>query len=87
MENPKLRRLHDEWLIEATIEEMQEKLSAGEVTSKDLVHMYLYRIAEFDQKLLSVIEINPDALQIAAALDSERKNQGPRGPFMEFRFY
>lgn len=80
MENPKLRRLHDEWLIEATIEEVQEKLSAGEVTSTDLVHMYLYRIAEFDQRLLSVIEINPDALQIAAAIDSERKNQGPRGP-------
>ena len=29
--------------------------------------------------LRSVIEINPDALQIAAALDAERKSHGARG--------
>ena len=74
MKNPRLIKLHDEWLLEATIEDMQEKLASGEVSSVDLIHMYLYRIAEYDTDLRSVIEINPDALQIAAALDSREKS-------------
>lgn len=83
MENPKLKKLHDEWLVEATIDEMQEKLATGEITSKELVLMYLYRIANFEKSgpaINSIIEVNPDALQIAEALDSERKQHGPRGP-------
>jgi amidase len=83
MENLKLKLLSEEWLIEATIDEMQEKMNNGELTSKDLVLMYLNRIAKFDQqgpKINSVLEINPDALQIAAALDAERKVNGQRGP-------
>ena len=79
MKNPRLIKLHDEWLLEATIEDMQEKLASGEVSSVDLIHMYLYRIAKYDTDLRSVIEINPDALQIAAALDAERKVHGARG--------
>jgi amidase len=83
MENLKLKQLSEEWLIEITIDEMQEKMNNGELTSKDLVQMYLNRIAKFDQqgpKINSVLEINPDALQIAAALDAERKGKGQRGP-------
>src|SRR5262249_22633436 len=41
------------------------------------------RIAAVDRvgpRLRSVIEINPDALVIAEALDKERKEKGPRGP-------
>src|SRR5262249_61769154 len=30
--------------------------------------------------ICSVIEVNPDALQLADALDRERKAKGPRGP-------
>lgn len=78
MQNPKLKQLHDEWLIEATIDEMQEKLSSGEFTSVDLVHMYLHRISHFDGEIRSVLEVNPDALHIAAALDLERAQKGPR---------
>ncbi|UII57816.1 amidase [Cytobacillus spongiae] len=83
MFHPRLKKLHNEWLIEATIDEMQEKMNGGEVTSKELVLMYMYRIAQFDCKgaqINSILEINPDALQIAAGLDAEREEQGPRGP-------
>ena len=80
MENPKLKKLHDDWLLEATIDGVQEKLEAGELTSVDLVHMYLHRISEYDSEIRSVIEISPDALQIAAALDMERKTHDVRGP-------
>ncbi|MBS4209255.1 amidase family protein [Bacillus sp. FJAT-50079] len=80
MENPRLRKWHDEWLLEATIEDLQKKLSEGELTSVDLVQMYLYRVGKYDKEIRSVIEINPDALYIAAALDAERKRNGARGP-------
>ncbi|SDM57792.1 amidase family protein [Bacillus sp. OK048] len=78
MENPKLKKFLDEWLEEATITKMQEKMSSGELTSKDLVTMYLHRISIFDKSINSILEVNPDALQIAAALDAERKETGPR---------
>ncbi|OCA83084.1 amidase [Bacillus sp. FJAT-27225] len=83
MQNPKLKHLYETWLEEATITDMQEKMESGELTSKELILMYLYRIAEFDHNgpgLRSVLEINPDALHIAEALDAERKESGPRGP-------
>ncbi|ALC92407.1 amidase [Bacillus sp. FJAT-18017] len=83
MQNPKLKHLYDTWLEEATIEDMQEKMKSGELTSKELVLMYLYRISQYDHKgseLRSVLEINPEALHIAAALDAERKADGPRSP-------
>lgn len=70
-------------IVEATIAEIQAALAAGEITSKQLVLMYLERIAEHDKHGLtinSVLEINPDALFIAESLDVERALQGPRGP-------
>ncbi|UTR08810.1 amidase family protein [Evansella sp. LMS18] len=82
MENPKLKKLSEEWLPEAAIEDIQEKLGTGEITSRELVLMYLHRIASYDRhgpSLNSVLEINPDALQIAEALDSERRQKGSRG--------
>lgn len=55
----------------------------GEVDSEQLVSWYLERIEAIDRngpRLNAVIEINPDALQIARALDQERRQSGPRGP-------
>ncbi|WHY87430.1 amidase family protein [Neobacillus novalis] len=78
MENPKLKKWHDEWLEEATISGLQEKMERGELTAKELVLMYLHRISAYDSGLHSVLEVNPDALQIAEALDAERKESGPR---------
>lgn len=80
MKNPHLNTLMAEWLPEATIEEMQEKMEKGELSSHDLVLMYQARIAAFDKITNSVLELNPDALHIAAALDAERKQKGTRGP-------
>lgn len=70
-------------IIEATILDIQSALESGEITSKNLVLMYLDRIANHDKNGLtinSVLEINPDVLFIAEALDTERALQGPRGP-------
>ncbi|WP_226677933.1 amidase family protein [Mesobacillus jeotgali] len=80
MKNPRLNTLMEEWLPEATIDEMQGKMEKGELSSHDLVLMYQARIAAFDKTINSVLELNPDALHIAAALDAERKQNGPRGP-------
>ncbi|WP_115991369.1 amidase family protein [Cohnella lupini] len=68
---------------EATVADMQAAMKSGELSSLELVSMYLERIAAYDKegpKLNSVLEINPDALAIAEALDVERKLKGPRGP-------
>ena len=83
MKNPQLQTLVEKWLPEATIDDMQSKMESGELTSKQLVFMYLSRIADFDKNgpmINSVLEVNPDAIHIAAALDAERKELGPRGP-------
>ena len=70
-------------LEEVTIAELQQAMTLGLITARELVHQYLRRIRELDQRgprLKAVIELNPDALTIAAALDRERRDQGPRGP-------
>ncbi|MBA2174221.1 amidase [Halobacillus locisalis] len=62
---------------------MQTALTNGKTTSKKLAMEYLNRIANYDQKgpnINAVMEINPDALHIAEALDNERKQKGSRGP-------
>ncbi|MEH7154773.1 amidase family protein [Neobacillus drentensis] len=78
MENPKLKKLYDTWLEETTITQIQEKFEKGELTSKELVLMYIHRIAAYDGRLHSILEVNPNALQIAESLDAERKKNGPR---------
>ena len=68
---------------EKTIAELQAAMAAGTLTSRRLTQAYLRRIQRIDLsgiQLNSVIEVNPDALAIAAALDQERRRQGPRGP-------
>jgi amidase len=68
---------------EATISDLQTRMKSGELTSRALTEAYLSRIQEIDKDgltLNSVIELNPDALAIAEALDKERKEKGTRGP-------
>lgn len=79
MKKTNLKKLCDEWIIETTIDEIQQIMSAGDLTSTDLVQMYLHRIAVFDSKIHSVVEINPDAIHIASSLDTERIKSGSRG--------
>jgi amidase len=68
---------------EATIAELAAAMAAGRLSSRRLTQAYLRRIRRIDLsgiKLNSVIEVNPDALEIAAGLDEERRRRGPRGP-------
>jgi amidase len=70
-------------LDELTIAELQQGMQSSKYSSRELVEKYSDRISDIDKKgpaLTSVIEMNPDAEQIAAALDRERKERGPRGP-------
>jgi amidase len=69
-------------LNEVTIDALQQKMQSGDATSKSITRGYLKRIEEIDKdgpKLNSVIEINPDAVAIAEAMDAERKAGKIRG--------
>jgi amidase len=70
-------------LDEITIPDLQAGMKAGDFTALDLVKIYSARIEAIDKSgpaINSVLELNPDALSIADALDQERKAKGPRGP-------
>src|SRR3954468_11200804 len=70
-------------LDEATFQQLQAAMTSGKETAVSIARKYLNRIADLDKRgpaLNAVIELNPDALAIARALDRERKERGPRGP-------
>lgn len=70
-------------LNEVTIADLQQHLQSGKYTARTLTELYLARIQAIDQTgpcLRSVIEVNPDALRIADALDQERQAGKVRGP-------
>ena len=70
-------------LDEITVAELQDGMKSGKFTARSIAQKYLDRIAQIDKTgpaLNSIIELNPDALSIADALDAERKSKGPRGP-------
>ncbi|TMF99232.1 MAG: amidase [Chloroflexi bacterium] len=68
---------------EMTITQLQGLMGSRQARSVDLVNFYLQRIKTLDQSgpmVNSVIELNPDALAIASALDGERQAGHARGP-------
>ncbi len=70
-------------LAEATIADLQAGMQSGKWSARALTEKYLARIEAIDRggpALKSVIEVNPDALAIADALDKERREKGARGP-------
>ena len=70
-------------LEETSISELAEGMASGKYTARSIAEEYLDRIEDIDRdgpKLRSVIELNPDALDIADALDKERKEKGARSP-------
>jgi amidase len=70
-------------LDEITIDDLQKAFQSGQYSSRSLSEKYLARVAEIDKagpRVNAVIELNPDTLQIADALDQERRSKGPRGP-------
>ena len=70
-------------LEEATIADLQQRMTSGRETARTIAQKYLARIDAIDRggpRLRSIIETNPDALTIADQLDAERKAGRVRGP-------
>lgn len=70
-------------LDEVTIDQLQSGMKSGKYSSRSITEQYLARIETVDKSgpaINSVIEVNPDALDIAESLDRERKDKGARGP-------
>jgi amidase len=70
-------------LNEATIDMLQQKMQSKEYTSHAITQLYLSRINDIDKngpKLNAVIELNPNALDMANQLDDERAAGKIRGP-------
>ncbi|NNM35445.1 MAG: amidase [Gemmatimonadetes bacterium] len=70
-------------LDEATVDELQAAMESGEMSARSIVQAYLDRIEALNRQgpaLHAIIETNPEALDLADALDEERRTQGPRGP-------
>lgn len=68
---------------EFTILELQEKMNSGELSARTITELYLERISSIDKggpEINAVIELNPDALEIADKLDAERASNQVRGP-------
>lgn len=68
---------------EASIAELQQAMQSGNLSARELTRYYLARIERVDRngpELRSIIELNPDALDIADRLDRERQNGEIRGP-------
>ena len=66
--------------VEATIPQLQAAMASGALTSADLTSGYINRIQSLNPTLHAVIEVNPNAVAIATALDNERRNGHVRGP-------
>ena len=70
-------------VVETSIVDLQRAMTAGRLTARQITQQYIRRINRIDTRgaqLRSVLEVNPDALDIADALDKERRTQGSRGP-------
>ena len=70
-------------LGEMSLSQWQEQLRQKALSAEHTAELYLQRIEAIDRKgptLRSVIEVNPDALTMARALDAEYRAKGPRSP-------
>lgn len=68
---------------EATVAQLQAEMASGRLTSEELTKEYLARIAALDQSgpgVNSVIELNPEALDMAKRADKLRKQGTVLGP-------
>jgi amidase len=66
-------------LEEMTVSELQAAMQSGKMSASEITRKYLERIQTIDKGINSIIEINPDALQIAEEMDKERKAGKTRG--------
>lgn len=68
-----------EWVVEADIMSLQSAMESGRISSEQLTLAYLERIQDINPLINAVLELNPDAIEIARSLDLERKEKGSRG--------
>ncbi|CDN43494.1 amidase family protein [Paenibacillus sp. P22] len=73
-------RTNKESWIEADIASLQAAMESGALSAAACVRWYLERIERLNPKLKAVLEVNPDAIAVAEALDAERLERGSRGP-------
>jgi amidase len=67
-------------IIEASIPDMQSALASGQVTSRELVLLYMSRIAQYEDLLNATAYVSRTALDEADRLDEERASGRVRGP-------
>jgi len=70
-------------LTSASIAEVRAAFETGALTSERLTQLFLARIEAYDKQgphLNAVLRLNPHALDDARALDTERRQSGPRSP-------
>lgn len=70
-------------LDQASIAELHQRMFAGSLSVQALTRYFLNRIAKYDQAgphVNSVIQVNPDAMKIARALDAESKSTARSQP-------
>lgn len=67
-------------VVEAGIPEMRAALEQKKITSRELVVLYLTRIAMYEDKLRCIITVNPHVLEEADERDRERAQGHVRGP-------
>jgi len=68
---------------EVALAALQQGMKSGQLSARSIAEKYLARIDAVDKHgpaINAIIELNPDALDIADALDRERRTKGPRGP-------
>lgn len=70
-------------LEEITVADLQGAMAGGRLSAEQVTRLYLERIQAVDRSgpsVNAVIEVNPDAVAIARALDAERAAGNVRGP-------
>jgi len=70
-------------LLEATIDDIHSAYKSGQLSVRQLVQMYLYRIEAYDKKgpaINAIISVNSHALEEADQLDAKFKASGFVGP-------
>ena len=78
-----LKKSNDFIYEEISVNELIEKYKNGNLKAVDVTKEYIKRIHEIDMNgpnLRSIIQINPDAIEIAASLDEYLKNGKLKGP-------
>lgn len=78
-----LREANTFRLLEATIDDIERAYTAGDLSARELIQLYLNRIEAYDRSgpcINSIITIAPDALSEADRLDAALTASGPVGP-------